>query len=216
MIRNLLSATLVLGLASAAGAQTVNTKLQGALDSAITGMNDGNEVGVVVVDKIKSAGVVIAFTRQKEAARTAKTGDGKPMIALSDALPAYPRPIALAVAREIAEMLVSEVTPSSEREYMKASIAARAWVELGGECSKLPVVESITGDKNDDLASSISIWCSNKSEMALYKIGEAKKTKSLLVLSEEAKSQAAKAKLDMDNKLFVQFVIAENDWRQMH
>lgn len=210
-------AAVVVIAASTASAQDLqqSNKLKGALETARTAMNDGNEIGGIVIEKLDSAKIDVVFANQTEASRTLPKQGGGVVVSLSDKLPAYPRPIALAMAREAAEMIVADMTPSSEREYMKASIAARAWLELGGEGNKLPVVEPITGETNKELSDSIKLWVDNKAEMALYKIGQAKGVKSIMELMDSAKTAAEKERLGRENDRFVKFLMAENDWRQM-
>lgn len=189
--------------------------LKGKLEEALVGMNDGGDlqIGPDVVEALEAKKVVIVFARHNRAAVSAKDKDGKPVISLSDALPRYPRPIALALAREAADLMLEDMTPSSEREYMKQSIAARAWIELGGEPGKLPVVEPLTGEKQLELHESIRIWVENKGEAALEKLGQAKGTKSLLALLEGAKTDAEKKKLEADEDRFIKFMLEESYWR---
>lgn len=213
MIRTL-AAVMILA-ATSASAQDLQTrnKLSAALESARTAMNDGNVVGGAVSDVLDARRTVVFFAHQAEAAKTGKDQDGRAVIWLSDALPAYPRPIALALAREAAAMILADMTPSSEREYMKASIAARAWLELGGEADKLPVIEPFTGYVNKELADGISLWASNKAEMALYLIGQSSGAPSVMKLLEAAKTDAEKAKLESENRRFISFLRREQEWR---
>jgi hypothetical protein len=176
-----------------------------ALESAMTNMNDGPQMGGEVVSWVRDHKTEIRFEDQKQVSRT----DNKGAVVLDWQIPAYPRPIAARVAWEVAAMMVADMPASSEKEYMRRSITARAWLELGGDASRLPFLEPVSGEKDEALSQEMKLWLDNKAEMALYKIGEATKTKSVMELMDEEKDPAKREALNAANKRFVDFLIAE-------
>lgn len=235
MNRTLLSATLILGLCGAARAQnggyqeaindeitimreraaaqaaqkaSADAKLKAALESTLTAMNDGVEQGGAVSSYIADHAVKIEFRDMLERSlASSKT------VSLSSKTPPYPRAIGARLAWEVSAQMLADMPASSEKEYMRRSITARAWLELGGEAAKLPVVEPLTGDKDEQLSVEMKLWLDNKPEMALYKIGEATKTRSLMELMDGQKDPAKRAALDAANKRFTDFLLAERQAR---
>ena len=184
-----------------------------AVESALVAMNDGPEVGGLVAIFVRDNKIAIGSANQ--AALSSSDAKAK-TITLADALPNYPRPLAIRIAREAAPMILAGMPESSEKEYMKRSITARVWLELGGEAKNLPVTEPLTGYRDQVIADEVKSWVENKSEMALYKIGEETKSKSLMELMDAEKDAAKKQALQDANKRFVDFLISENSWRDMY
>lgn len=196
-------------LEDAQRAAKASTEKQAAIERALVAMNDGPEAGGVVVAYLRDKGISVKAASQTEAVKTTVAA-GKTVITLSDALPAYPRVYAPLIAKEIAALMYADMPACAERSYMRRAVAARVWTELGGEPSKLPVIEPLTGDKVAAVSDEISFWADkNGAEMALYKIGEADKLKSIPDLQDAAKTDAERAKLDAANARFVAFLIDE-------
>ncbi|UPT73272.1 MAG: hypothetical protein M0D55_15485 [Elusimicrobiota bacterium] len=190
-------------------AAKVATEKRAAIERTLVAMNDGIEAGGVVVSYLRDHGIEVVPAVQPEAVKTVVVA-GKKVIRLSVDLPAYPRVYGPLIAKEVASMIYADMPACSERSYMRRAVAARVWTELGGEFSKLPVVEPLTGDRVAAVSDEIAPWGdANGAEMALYKIGEAEKLQSIPELQDAAKDAAAKAALDAANARFVAFLIDE-------
>ena len=201
-------------LEDAQRAAKASTEKQAAIERALVAMNDGPEAGGAVVAYLRDKGISVKAAKQDAAVKSAVV-NGKTVITLSDALPAYPRVYAPLIAKEIATLMFADMPACAERSYMRRAVAARVWIELGGEPSKLPIVEPLTGDKVAAVSDEIAPWADkNGAEMALYKIGEAEKLKSIPDLLDSAKDAAEKAKLDAANGRFVAFLHDEKLTRQ--
>jgi hypothetical protein len=185
-----------------------------AISRTLVAMNDGPEAGGKIVSYLRERGIEVSVKEQNEDSKTV-VEKGRTSITLSAALPAYPRVYGALIAKEAAALMLADMPACAERSYMRRATAGRVWTELGGEPSKLPVVEAITGDKVPAISDEISLWADKGgAEMALYKIGEAEKLQSLPELTDAAKDAAAKAKLDAANARFVAFLIDEKPARQ--
>ena len=185
-----------------------------AVERTLVAMNDGPEAGGKVVAFVRDNGIEISVANQREAVKTVVAG-GKTAITISDAVSAYPRVYGPLIAKEVAALMLADMPACAERSYMRRGIVARVWIELGGEPSKLPVIEPLTGDKVAAVSDEISMWADkNGAEMALYKIGEAEKLQALPELTDAAKDPAAKKKLDEASAKFVAFLIDERFTRQ--
>ena len=95
----------------------------------------------------------IAFAAQSEPAKLS----GK-TIFLSDKLPDAPRVQIAYVVYEAAAPSLGSFPDSVEKEYMRVSLATRGWMELGGEGNKLPVIDGISGYKDEDLGALLRAW----------------------------------------------------------
>ena len=185
-----------------------------AVERTLVAMNDGPEAGGKVVAYLRDHGIEVSVSAQPEAVKTVSE-KGRTSITLSDALPAYPRVYGALIAKEVAALMYADMPACAERAYMRRATAGRVWTELGGEPSKLPVIEPLTGDKVVAVSEEISLWADKSgAEMALYKIGEAEKLLSLPDLTDAVKDPAAKTKLDAANARFVAFLIDEKPARQ--
>jgi len=184
-----------------------------AVSRTLVAMNDGPEAAGKVVSYLRERGIEVSVKEQNEASKTV-VEKGRVSITLSAALPAYPRVYGALIAKEAAALMLADMPACAERSYMRRATAGRVWTELGGEPSKLPVVEAITGDKVPAISDEISLWADKGgAEMALYKIGEAEKLQSLPEMTDAVKDPAAKAKLDAANARFVAFLIDEKPAR---
>ena len=202
-------------LEEAQAAAKAATAKKAAIERTLVAMNDGPEAGGAVVAYLRAKGIDVIAVPQAEAVKTTVLKDGRTAILLSDSLPAYPRVYGPLIAKEVAAKMYADMPACAERSYMRRAVAARVWVELGGEFSKLPVIEGLTGDKVDAVSDEIAVWGDkNGAEMALYKVGEAEKLQSIPELQDAAKDPAVKAKLDAANARFVAFLIDERPARQ--
>jgi len=184
-----------------------------AVERTLVAMNDGVEAGERVVSYIRDRGIEVAVMEQKEASLTT-VEHGRTRITLSDALPAYPRVYGPLIAKEIAALMYADMPACSERAYMRRATAGRVWTELGGEPSKLPVVEPLTGDKVSAISDEIAFWAGKDGvEMALYKTGAAEKLYSIPELEQAAGKQEL-VKLREANGRFVAFLMDERLARQ--
>lgn len=185
-----------------------------AVERTLVAMNDGPEAGGRVVAYLRERGIEVSVKSQAEAVKT-ESVKGRTSIFLSDALPAYPRVYGPLIAKEIAALTLADMPACAERSYMRRATAGRVWTELGGEPSRLPVVEALTGDKVPAVSDEISAWADKGgAEMALYRIGEAEKLPSLPDMMDAAKDAAERAKLEAANARFVAFLIDEKPARQ--
>ncbi len=186
------------------------TRKRAVIERTLVAMNDGPEAGGSVVSYLRERGIEVMPAIQAEASSTMVLGDGRTVIRLSAALPEYPRVYAPLIAKEAAAMMTADMPECAERSYMRRAIAARVWVELGGEFAKLPVIEGLTGDRVPAVSDVIAPWGdAGGAQMALYKIGEAEKLKSLPELTDETTDPAVKAKLEAANSRFVAFLLDE-------
>jgi len=185
-----------------------------AVERAMIAMNDGPEAGGKVVEFVRSHNIEVIMKSQTEASKTV-VANGRTSIVLSSSLPLYPRVLAPLIAKEAAALMLADMPLCAERSYMRRAIAGRVWTELGGEPSKLPVVEPLTGDKVSAVSDEITPWTDKGgAEMALYRIGEAETLPALPDLIDVAKDAASKAKYEAANARFVAFLIDEKLARQ--
>lgn len=185
-----------------------------AVERTLVAMNDGPEASGKVVSYLRDHGIEVTVKPQAEAVKTV-VEKGRTSIVLSESVPAYPRVYGALIAKEIAALMLADMPACAERSYMRRATAGRVWTELGGEPSKLPVIEPLTGDKVAAVSDEITLWTDKGgAEMSLYKIGEAEKLLSLPELIDTAKDAAVKAKLEAANARFVAFLIDEKLARQ--
>ncbi|MCX5788242.1 MAG: hypothetical protein NTX64_07020 [Elusimicrobia bacterium] len=180
---------------------------QAIIDSTLTGMADANPAGESVVEFIRENGIPVHFSGM-----LGLTAVGA--IELDQSLPRYPRVLAPAIARKAMELKLAKMPECAEREYMIRSVAARSWIELGGEPKGLPVIEPLIGYKDVELAAYIEPWVRNPAEMALYKIGQATGKPELAAIKGHDRPEDLEADKKWD-KAFTDFLIQENEWRRM-
>lgn len=178
------------------------------VQSTLDAMADGNPAGEEAVAYLREAGIRVTIAAQQEPAKVVTLSDGTRNLRLSSALPKYPRALAPHIAREAMELKLASMPDSAEREYMIRSSVARAWLELGGERKGLPVIEPIIGYRNAALAEYMAPWVDNRAEMALYRIAQLTGKPELAAIETPQARSAEKA--------FVEFLLAENDWRRLH
>ncbi len=143
------------------------------VEQTLVAMRDGVGVGAAVVDFLHDRGISVAVRAQKYAVMFVRE-NGQDMILLSDSVPATPRVYGALIAEIVASLMYAEIPSCAERSYMWYSTTARVWIELGGDLSKLPVVETLTGDKLAEISDGVSLWADKDgAEMALYRISQA-------------------------------------------
>jgi len=189
-----------------------SARARGAVERAMVAMNDGVEAGGRVVEFIREKNIQVSVASQREAVKTVVV-NGKTSIVLSDALPAYPRVYAPLIAKEAAALIYADMPACAERSYMRRATAGRVWLELGGEPSKLPIIEPLTGDMVAAVNDEIAIWTDKHgAEMALDRIRDAEKLDFLPNMV--GRDAAAQKKLDLANARFVAFLMDERPARQ--
>ncbi len=223
MNKTRLAALMLCGLAAPVLAQSnADSHLRVTLEA----MNDGPEVAGSVVTYVKDKGVKFEFATQDVSSRLAFSGPKGAIIRLSSDLPDQPKILGPLIAREVSRLMYADMPDSAEKEYMRLSTQVRTWLELGGDKSALPL---IGGYKAEALSEEFKIWLNNGSEAALEKVGKASQTKILPVLIDDfrqymraarftpegyKRAQDKLAALEAGNKNFVNFLLAENEWRR--
>lgn len=171
------------------------------IEQAIVAMNDGPEIGGQVVEILEKKGISVSLEPQAQPSKRVNAS-----ITLSDKLAAAPRTIAPRIAWETAELMLADMPDCSEREYMRRSMAARVYLELGGD-RKAPA------DLDAALLAELKPWLDNKSEMALYVIGEKTGKKSLMELMDAENDAAKRMKLGLANTRFIEYLRNEQEAR---
>lgn len=181
--------TLAVSLAlSAAAHQPLQP--QEAVDRTLTAMADGHLAGEPLVAYIRGSRL-----------------DVRPM--LDGKAPPLPRALAPRIADVGMTAWLRDMPESAEKEYMRRSMMARVWLDLGGDVKMLPAVDP-SGWSDREFATAINPWLENSAQMALRKIGEDSGKKPLEELDLSA------AEYDRANKDFVAFLALESEWRQRH
>ncbi|MBI3552252.1 MAG: hypothetical protein HY077_07020 [Elusimicrobia bacterium] len=170
-------------------------KEQAKIDKVLSDMDDGNEVAGAVAQYVKDHGVKLSL-------------DAK--------LPDYPRVLSIFIVEEVTPLMFADMPDCAEKHYMAVSLGTRTWLELGGDKKTLPVIEPLDGWKDQTLSDQFKLWLDNGSEMALYKIGQAAKTPSVMELIDAEKSPSRKKTLEGVNKRFVDFLLSESEWRRIN
>lgn len=190
------------------------TEKTAAIGRTLVAMGDGPEAAGRVVEFLRDRGIEVKIASQAEASKTV-VANGQTSIVLSDALPAYPRVYAPLIAKEIGALMYADMPACAERSYMRRALAARVWVELGGEPANLPVIEGTKGIQVASVSEEISIWADPSGvEMALYRIGQSEGLANLPDLAQKAADATEKSRLDAANTSFVAFVLDERFARQ--
>lgn len=185
-----------------------------AIERTLVAMNDGVEMGGEVVEWLREHGVEVKLGSEVQTEPVSVTErDGKVVIWLAESLPAYPRVYGPLVARAVAERKLAGYPASAERAYMVRGVAGRVWLELGGEPSRLPVIEGTANLAVPAVSEAMGAWATDGAQMALYKTGQAENLAELYELQSGAKTQAEKDALEAANKRFVAFLLAERDAR---
>jgi hypothetical protein len=200
-----------------------------AISRALLAMQDGPEIGGTVAQAVKDKSILIDIRKQAATSVLVAADTIHPAIFISDAVSLYPRALAPLIARESAKIMLAGMPDCAEKLYMARSIEVRTWLELGGDKTRLPVIEPLDGYQDAALAADFKLWIDNKSETALLRIGEAGQTADIPTLEDQLRGQIeglqpgdpSRPKLEKDsadleaaNKRFVTFLLAENDWRQ--
>jgi hypothetical protein len=114
-------------------------------------------------------------------------GGSMPLITihLNQDLPRYPRVLSIPIAAEAFDLMHQDMPDSVEKAYMKASVIARAWIELGGDTKALPVIEPLTGYKNEEMAALLRQWVGKSMGTVMAELETQKGLKSLDQLIEQ-------------------------------
>lgn len=199
--------------------RTANAR-EAAVESTLVAMNDGPEVGGTIHDYIKAKAVKITFLDSVARSSHVPKIDNSHVkiraeIFLPGAAPLYPRVLGAMLARETAVMMLEGMPDCAEYRYMWISLQVRSWLELGGDKSALPVMETLAPAYKDERASAdYKLWLGTDSQTALERIGQAAGVSSIPELEGKAKDDVERASWDAANKRFVTFLLAENEWRR--
>jgi hypothetical protein len=191
----------------------LDAKLRSALNTTLVAMNDGVPQGTDVVSFMTTTNIAVEFGDLLD---LSAQQPGK--IGLSRKIGAYPRAMGPRVAWEAAGMMLADMPDSSEKEYMRRSIAARVFIELGGDASKLPVMETLQGSgepKDEVLSKELKLWLDNDSSAALKKIEAATGKKSLQWLL-QGEDPDKPGPIDAAVKRYTKFMAKEREWRVMY
>jgi hypothetical protein len=183
---------------------------EGVIEATLVAMNDGPIVSGRLHAHMtaKDISVKLGTDVQTEAVSVTDRA-GKVTIWLSPALAAYPRVYGPLIARELAESYYAGMRASAERSYMIRASAGLVWLELGGELSRYPVIEGLTGARVSAVESIIDIWARNDARTALDRIGQADGVPGLYDVP--VKTDAERASIEADNKAFVAFLLEERE-----
>jgi hypothetical protein len=169
----------------------------------------GGEAMTEVLERMDEKGLKIAF----EARRTPSGLDGK-TVKFDEKLPDAPRVLGVYLAQEVTKTMFDDMPECAEKYYMRLSVTAQAWFELGGDAASLPALDKDYTDAK--LGESIRVWAQHGSEFALDAAGHANKVDDLMTLLDGEKDPA-KIKIYKDaNKRFIDFLYAESQFRQFH
>lgn len=188
-------------------------KSAAAVERTLTAMNDGVGAGEKVVAYLRANGVSVVVRVQPEPVKT-YLENGVRVIALSAALPAYPRVYAPLIASVAARQMYADMPASAERAYMRRATAGRVWLELGGEPSRLPVIEPLAGASVPAVYAEIGLWADEGAQMALYKAGEVEGLSSLMDMLDAAKNDEERRVLEAANTRFTEFLRDERPVRK--
>jgi hypothetical protein len=159
-----------------------------------------------VVDAARDK-ATIEFAKQAEPSKRAGT-----KISLNETLPDYPRVQIAYVVKEAAPLAYETFPDSVEKEYMTMSLAVRGWLELGGEPSKLPKLETLDKGYSDaKLGGDFSLWIGSTRD-SYQDIKARSKSKQLISLIGDAKTEADREKYRAAYKVFDAFLKSETEW----
>ncbi len=165
---------------------------EGLLNVTLGGMIcQGSEaaVGPVIAKLLEGPGVKVAFVDQKETVKTTwlpagETLGQKHVISLrKDIGRTSSRYLAIFLADAASEILDASLPDSGEKEYMRLSRMARAWLELGGDRVKLPYFGDV---KDEATAGRLNLWIQSGDSSGL---GQAAGKPALASLLEKAEKE---------------------------
>lgn len=205
---------------SASAQQPAPHRFASAVQTALVAMRDGVEAGGAVADAIEASGARVVAEELDRPSTLRADRDGTPVIVLDSRLPLAPRVLAPRLAREGAKLALKDMPASAEKAYMARSLEVRAWVELGGEPAKLPVIDPLTGVADAALAADFKAWLDVDAQTALERFGREAGAADLMEQMDAARRdparQAELPALEAANKRFIDFLRAERDWKAMH
>ncbi len=216
----ILAALLSLAPLGAWGQTPAPHRFASAVETALVAMRDGVEAGGTVAEAIETSGARVVAEEISTPSALRQGPDGKPVIVLDARLPLAPRVLAPRLAREGAKLALKDMPASAEKAYMARSLEVRAWVELGGEPAKLPVIDPRTGVADAALAADFKAWLDVDAQTALERFGREAGADDLMAQMDDARRsparQAELAGLEAANRRFIDFLRAERDWKAMH
>lgn len=205
---------------SAAAQQPAPHRFAAAVQTALVAMRDGVEAGGTVAEAIEASGARVVAEELSTPSALRADQDGKPVIMLDSRLPLAPRVLAPRLAREGAKLALKDMPACAEKAYMARSLEVRAWVELGGEPAKLPVIDPLTGVADAALAADFKAWLDVDAQTALERFGRAAGAEDLMAQMDAAGRDPARRAglpgLEAANRRFIDFLRAERDWKAMH
>jgi hypothetical protein len=186
---------------------------EGVIETTLVAMNDGPIVAGRLYAHMIDKGVSVKLGSEVQTDAVSVTvRDGKTTIWLAPSLPAYPRVYAPLIARELAASYYAGMRASAERSYMIRASAGLVWLELGGELSRYPVIEGLTGARVSAVESIIDLWARNDAQTALERAGQADGVPGLYDVP--VKTDAERASIEADNKAFVAFLLEERELKR--
>jgi hypothetical protein len=205
---------------AASAQQAAPHRFASAVQTALVAMRDGVEAGGVVAEAIEASGARVVAEELAAPSALRVDRDGTPVIVLDSRLPLAPRVLAPRLAREGAKLALKDMPASAEKAYMARSLEVRAWVELGGEPAKLPVIDGLTGVTDAALAADFKAWLDVDAQTALERFGREAGAENLMAQLDAAQRDPARQAelpvLEAANKRFIDFLRAERDWKTMH
>lgn len=216
----LLSAALAFFAPLAASAQQpAPHRFASAVQTTLIAMRDGVEAGGVVAEAIEASGAWVIAEELDTPSTLRVDVHGNLAIVLDSRLPLVPRVLAPRLAREGAKLALKDMPECAEKAYMARSLEVRAWIELGGEPAKLPVIDGLTGVTDPALAADFKAWLDVDAQTALERFGRAAGAEDLMAQMDAAQRdparQAELPALEAANKRFIDFLRAERDWKSM-
>lgn len=216
----LLSAALAFFAPLAASAQQpAPHRFASAVQTTLIAMRDGVEAGGVVAEAIEASGAGVIAEELDTPSTLRVDVHGNLAIVLDSRLPLVPRVLAPRLAREGAKLALKDMPECAEKAYMARSLEVRAWIELGGEPAKLPVIDGLTGVTDPALAADFKAWLDVDAQTALERFGRAAGAEDLMAQMDAAQRdparQAELPALEAANKRFIDFLRAERDWKSM-
>ena len=205
---------------AASAQQPAPHRFASAVQTTLVAMRDGVEAGGVVAEAIEASGAWVIAEELDKPSTLRVDVHGNLAIVLDSRLPLVPRVLAPRLAREGAKLALKDMPECAEKAYMARSLEVRAWIELGGEPAKLPVIDPLTGVSDAALAADFKAWLDVDAQTALERFGREAGAEDLMAQMDAAQRDPARRAelptLEAANKRFIDFLRAERDWKSMH
>lgn len=201
-------------------AQTVAPhRFAAAVQTTLVAMRDGVGSGAEVADAIEASGARVVAEAIPTPSALRQDPDGRPVIVLDSRVALAPRVLAPHIAREGAKLVLKDMPPSAEKEYMARSLMVRSWLELGGERGTLPVIDPLTGAADPRLAAEFKEWLDGDNQTVLERLGKGAGVENIPAQMDAARggpdAEARLAALESANRRFIAFLRAEREWEMM-